>query len=55
MEEEFRDILNYEGLYKISNFGRVFSVRNNIYMKIRYNKKGYARVDLKVNGFRKTL
>lgn len=48
-------MLNYEGIYKISNIGRVFSVRNNMIMKTRYNKKGYARVDLKVNGFRKTL
>ena len=27
--EEWKDILDYEGLYKISNWGRVWSCRQN--------------------------
>ena len=45
--EEFRDIDNYEGLYKISNFGRVYSVKRNKFLKpCKENNKGYLVVIL---------
>lgn len=33
MEEIWEDIEGYEGLYQISNLGRVWSVKSNIYLK----------------------
>lgn len=45
--EEWRDVVGYEGLYKVSNFGRVKNRR-----KIKYqqdNNKGYMAVHLSKN------
>jgi len=33
MEEVWKDIAGFEGLYKVSNYGRVLSVRNNLILK----------------------
>ena len=33
MEEIWKDIKNYEGLYQISNFANIKSLRNNKYFK----------------------
>lgn len=44
--EEFKDIKEYEGLYKISNFGDVFSSRSNKFLKQDYKSKGYNKVTL---------
>ena len=57
MEEIWKDIPNYEGLYQASNFGRIKSIQyfnhvnNKIYprekiLKPILNEKGYCRVDL---------
>ena len=52
MEEIWRDIKGYEGLYKISSIGRVKSLRNShgnyreMCLKCRKNKKGYLNVSL---------
>lgn len=65
MEEIWKDILNYEGLYQVSNLGKIKSVdrkvkyRNsmkNIKEKIRktfIGKNGYERVELSKNGITK--
>lgn len=37
MKEVWKDIKGYEGLYQISNFGRVFSVKRKLYLKPRHN------------------
>ena len=29
-KEEWKDIKGYEGIYQISSFGRVYSVKNNL-------------------------
>ena len=49
--EEFRDIIGYEGLYQISNFGNVKSLGNDKTkkeknLKPRLNKHGYYQVSL---------
>ena len=52
--EEFRDIKNYEGLYKISNYGRVISLLNKpmIYILKPYiTNNGYERVVLYKNKY----
>lgn len=57
MEEIWKDIKGYEGLYQISNKGRVWSVRKQKYMKPYYsggNMTRYNKVDLIAkNGKRK--
>lgn len=49
MEEIWKDIEGYEGLYQVSNMGRVKSVRRNILLKSRI-ARGYERVNLSKNG-----
>jgi hypothetical protein len=48
--EEWRDISGYEGLYQVSNTGRVKSLRNNIIRKLGKFINGYLFAGLKVNG-----
>lgn len=66
MEEIWKDIEGYEGLYQVSNFGNVkgvkrvikrannsnFSVKEHL-LKIRYNHKGYKMVWLSKQGKQK--
>lgn len=47
-KEEFRDIPGYEGLYEVSNLGRVR--RDGRILKPSKNKKGYLLVSLFKNG-----
>ena len=50
--EEWRDVVGYEGLYKISNFGRVKSFHNHKLpqiLRINPNVSGYATVALSKN------
>lgn len=47
--EEWKDINGYEGLYMISNFGRVKSLKRNIILKDRINGEGYKYVALYKN------
>lgn len=57
MQEIWKDVKGYEGLYQVSNLGRVKSIQyfnhknNKAYTRNRLlkpiiNEKGYARVDL---------
>lgn len=60
MEEMWKNIKGYEGLYQISNLGRVKSLGNNKTRKekirsSRKDKKGYEKVDLYKNGRIRTL
>ena len=57
MKEEWRDIKDYEGLYQVSNLGRVKSLGNGKsnnskrkIMKQHYNQKGYLLISLTNNG-----
>jgi hypothetical protein len=52
--EEFRDIKGYEGLYQISNLGRVKSIKNNIFLKQALNTSRYYIVCLSKKGKKKT-
>lgn len=53
MKEVWRNIKGYEGLYQVSNLGRVRNVLKN---KIKYTRlnKGYVIIDLYKDGIRKT-
>jgi hypothetical protein len=39
VKEYFIDIPNYEGHYQVSNYGRVFSLKSNIFLTASQNKK----------------
>lgn len=67
LNEDWQDIENFEGLYKVSNYGRVKSlekqlrckIKNNNkrtqkakIKKIRYDKDGYCKVTLFKDGLR---
>ena len=49
--EEFREVVGFEGLYEVSNLGRVR--RNGRILKPWKNRKGYLHVDLYKNGIRR--
>ena len=44
--EVWKDVVGYEGLYKVSNTGKVFSIYKNRLLKWLISVKGYARVAL---------
>jgi hypothetical protein len=50
MNEIFIPIKGFEGVYSISNFGRVKSERKNIFLAMWEDKDGYLRVNLKFKG-----
>ncbi len=45
--EIWKDCKGYEGLYQVSNLGRVWNVSTQIYLKSFSHKQGYLRVTLK--------
>jgi len=53
--EMWTAIEDYEGLYAVSNMGRVYSHINNIILKGNPNNQGYLLVDLRKHGYRKTI
>ena len=55
--EEFRDVIGYEGLYQVSNLGRVKSFRNpkERILKPSITNSGYAQVILYKSGFKKNI
>ena len=55
MTEEWKDIKDYEGLYQVSNWGRMMSLNyrktgKSKLMKLMKNKKGYLTVVFHKNG-----
>ena len=49
VNEEWRDIEGYEGIYQVSNYGRVKSVKRGIILKT-FERKGYPAVTLSKDG-----
>lgn len=50
MEEMWGNIKGYEGLYQVSNLGRVRSLRHNKLMQLRTDYRGYLDILFSVNG-----
>lgn len=48
LKEEWKDIKGYEGLYRISNFGNVYSVKRNSIKKATLNKNKQGHISLRV-------
>ena len=44
--EVWKDVKHYEGLYLVSNMGRVFSLITNRYLSLSFTSKGYLKVKL---------
>ena len=44
--EQWKDIEGFEGLYRVSNTGKVFSIRRNIILKGKTDRDGYKAVVL---------
>lgn len=54
--EKYIDIIGFEGLYQISNFGNVKSIKftKSKILKFGINNRGYSQVSLSKNGVSKT-
>lgn len=52
MKREWRNITGYEGLYRISNYGEVYSIRSKKTLVPEILDKGYLRIGLSKNGER---
>ncbi len=50
MIEEWKDIVGYEGLYQISNYGRIINVNTGVLRRWAITHGGYCRVCLCKNG-----
>ena len=50
--EIYKEIPGWEGLYLISNFGNVLSLKNNLKLKPIVNNMGYGRIQLFKNGYK---
>ena len=48
--EIWKDIKGYEGLYQVSNLGRVYGLTAHKLVKPHLNNKGYLKVDLYKSG-----
>lgn len=53
--EIWKDIKGYEGLYQVSNFGRVINCKRNSEMKAIVRSNGYLSVNLTKDGKCRTL
>lgn len=52
-EEIWRPVVGYEGLYEVSSYGRVRSLRRGRILTSSINRDGYVRCHIKVNGVSK--
>ena len=50
MQEICKDVVGYEGYFKISNLGNLYSKRSNKILKQTVAKSGYSLVSTKLNG-----
>lgn len=49
-KEIWKQVVGYEGLYMVSNWGRVWSIRNKRFRKLKKGDNGYYYVGLCKNG-----
>lgn len=53
-EEIWKPVVGYEGLYEVSSYGRVRSLRRGRILTGTINRDGYVRCHIKVNGVLKS-
>lgn len=44
--EIWKDIINYENKYSVSNYGNIFSKNSNKFLKLNLNQRGYYHVSI---------
>ena len=54
MEEIYKDVIGYEGIYQVSNFGNVKSYKTGLIRNYYLEKNGYYSITLRKNGIGKT-
>lgn len=54
MEEIYKDVIGYEGVYQVSNFGNVKCCKNGLIRNYYLEKNGYYSITLRKNGIGKT-
>ena len=55
MKKEWKDIVDYEGLYQISNYGDVYSLRRNMMMKTPVSNSGYKHLTIRKDNIRRSV
>lgn len=55
MIEEFRDVIGYEGLYRVSNLGRVINRKNHELHQTPQSSGRYMNISLCSNGYVRTF
>lgn len=58
MDEEWRDVKGYEGLYRVSNLGRVYSLKTHKYISVFYRKlqgREYPLIKVSKSGDKKYI
>ena len=50
MEEIYKDVVGYEGIYQVSNFGNVKSCKTGLIRNYYLEKNGYYSITLRKNG-----
>ena len=55
MEEIWKDIAGYEGLYMVSNHGKIWSCKRKIIMKTAKGRNGYLKTSLSKQGKKKNV
>lgn len=50
--EIFKDINKFENKYQISNTGKVRNKKTGLYLKPKYNKKGYQYINLSISKYK---
>lgn len=53
--EIWKDVEGYEGLYQVSNEGRIKSIRKDKFLSVNFSGNGYGRVVLYNNGYKAFL
>jgi AP2 domain/NUMOD4 motif len=54
VEIEWRDVVGYEGLYRVSSDGQVFSLVSNRNLSVGVTRKGHLKADLVKCGIRRS-
>ena len=49
-KEIWKDVKGYEGIYRVSEYGEVWSIKNKIYLRTTTGTTDYKRVTLSKNG-----
>ena len=55
MTEQWKEILNYEGLYEVSNMGNIRNSRTGRRLSLRYRKDNHIDCMLYKNGYKYTI